>query len=783
MKKHAIIACIVALASLHSLALAQDAAKQETKKSTLTFDDIFPRKRFSGKSPQGMAWSYDGRYLAYKWNAYNDKGYDLWVYDQKEGKPKRLTTMDTWADFDRDIPKYKEAYKKMDEEEEKVLKMSNDEYRKYQIELRKKPNDFGPTYPGIGDIVWAKTKDEMLLTYRGDIYLWKMEEGKPKRLTKTRDAETNIEWASDDKSFTYQRGDAVYRFTFGSAEVEQLNPPLPNGMPMYGYSISPDGTKIMLSTGRDTSGAREVDYITYRERFARAQKTGRDVADDPFRWESYLFIYDLNDSPTANPKNDGKPWEVIKLPAGENRLALFYHSKPWSPDSKKLVFGTWDRDNQTLEIHVADVESRTQKAVYKTKVDGEHTSAEMADPFYTPDGKKIVTMLETSGYRHAWLVDPLLEGASQLTKGDFEVYPIKVTPDGKYLICRSSKESPARMNYYKADMETGEMKRLTTREGTYDELAVSEQANAMSVTFRNFTTMKELYVMDAKNGGSEKAITDSHRKGFYDLVKVIPKLFTYKNRLGMTVWGRMYLPPNWSKDKKWPLYIDVYGGPLGTGHSVNDDGVGLWENYLAATKGIIYVTIDPRGQSGYGAVFGKANFEQPGKAQVEDLVDGVSWLKEHYSVDPKRVAVSGWSFGGFQTQMCMYTAPDVFTLGIAGAGPTEWQNYNNWYSGGVIGKSKVGANPPTLDKYSLTNICQNLKSPLLLLHGVEDTNVLFQDTIHVYQKLLQWGKGDLVELVIDPTGGHGMGGDLNHRDQLAIYLRFIEKWWGPLENK
>jgi dipeptidyl aminopeptidase/acylaminoacyl peptidase len=125
----------------------------------------------------------------------------------------------------------------------------------------------------------------------------------------------------------------------------------------------------------------------------------------------------------------------------------------------------------------------------------------------------------------------------------------------------------------------------------------------------------------------------------------------------------------------------------------------------------------------------------------------------------------------------MYTAPDVFTLGIAGAGPTEWQNYNNWYSGGVIGASRIGK-PEDLDKYSLTNLAKYLKSPLMLLHGMEDTNVLFQDTVKVYRKLLQYGKGDLVELALDPTGGHGMGGDMNTRDRHAIYLQFIKKWWG-----
>jgi dipeptidyl aminopeptidase/acylaminoacyl peptidase len=193
--------------------------------------------------------------------------------------------------------------------------------------------------------------------------------------------------------------------------------------------------------------------------------------------------------------------------------------------------------------------------------------------------------------------------------------------------------------------------------------------------------------------------------------------------------------------------------------------------------GYITATIDPRGQSGYGSTFAKANFDKPGVPQTEDLVDAVKYIDATYGVDKTKVGLNGWSFGGFQTQMCMFTAPDVFTLGIAGAGPTEWQNYNNWYTGNTIARSPLG-DPKVADQFSLTKVAKNLRNPLLLLHGVEDTNVLYQDTIKVYQQLLRYGKGPLVELSIDPTGGHGMGGDMSNRDRHLIYLAFLKKHWG-----
>ena len=141
-------------------------------------------------------------------------------------------------------------------------------------------------------------------------------------------------------------------------------------------------------------------------------------------------------------------------------------------------------------------------------------------------------------------------------------------------------------------------------------------------------------------------------------------------------------------------------------------------------------------------------------------MDAARWLVEHAGVDESRMAMHGWSFGGFQTQMTLYTEPDVFAAGIAGAGPTEWKNYNSWYTTGTVGERWDEAPMPDGKTYSLIPLAKNLTARLLLVHGVEDSNVLYQDTVKVYQALLQAGKEALVDLFLDPTGGHGLGGDV-----------------------
>lgn len=748
----------------------------------LNFDDLFPRRPFTGKSPVAMTWSHDDRYLAYLWNPYADHGMDIWVYDAQAGAAKRITSIDAMKPFDRDIPKTIEFFKKDDEELDKADKMTDLEYREW-FQKRKKENEARRDTPSysISEMEWAKTADEMLFVYKGDIFRLKMGETKPVQMTRTREYESQVEYSKDDKGFYFRRGDGVFYMSFDSPVVRQLNPALPNNMPLNGYSIAPDGSRMVIYTGRQLGSDRQVDYLSYRNRFAEAQKASRAVADDKFNSESYIYLYDLNDDPEANPANDGKPWEVWKFPGGEEYMESSVNPEPWSPDSKQFVFASWKRDHKELVVWTADVSSKTIKAIYKTSHDGEHRTPSLCAPFYTPDGQRVVCMLENSGYRQAWSIDPNAQTATQITKGDFETYPLSCSKDGKDLFVRSGKESPARMALYRVDMASGEYHKFSSEEGSYGEPTLSHDKSKAAVLFNNWTQLKEMYVLGTREEGEEKPITESHREGFNEINVQQPEIFTYKNRNGQTIYGFMFVPKDLKKSKaKRPLMVYVYGGPLGTDKSVVDGAFNstayLFNMYLTQRYGFVTVTIDPRGQSGYGSDFGKANWNQPGKAQVEDLSDGVKYLVENYNVDPKKVAVNGWSFGGFQTQMCMYTAPNVFTLGIAGAGPTQWQNYNNWYSGGVIGKSPIG-DQKALDKYSLTYLAKNLQSPLLLLHGMEDTNVLFQDTIKVYQELLHYGKGDLVELAFDPTGGHGMGGDMSNRDRHAIYLAFLRKWW------
>ncbi len=729
--------------------------------------------------------------------------------DDKSRKEDDDDSANTGAKKDKAGPdKKKKKTKKEIEEERKIIETVSD---------KDADDEDAPRYSGISSFKWHPEKNSLLFTSESDIFLIEdVSEPELKRLTKTSARESQVDFLPDGSGYTYAVDDAVMRVEFGSHVIEQINPRLGGGQSLSRYTISPDGKRLVVvgRTGERFAGSRKVDIIRYRDRFAKSDSVSRTVSDDEVKPQKVVvYLYDIESADTE----ESRLIQVFETQIDEPRDVI--STPKWSLDSQQVTFCFFDQKNSEVQILLApfpneeeiekaiekvekekkpvakkdDEEEQSSgrgrrssprssgpetikqeaKVVYRFKHYGGPNTPRMVEPDFAGDSKHIVFLSEQSGFRHVHLLDPLYESVRQLTSGNFEVYPIRFSDDHKLLFVTSTKESPARQMVYQLDLESGKLDRLNKDDGTFSSVAVSNNGKSLIGNFVRYGQLTELVRQNEKK--QVKTLTDSHPEKAKDLTKTQPEFFEYQNRHGHTISGLMFKPDGWKKSKKHPLLIYVYGGPLGNRHSVNDgsyssDGY-FFQMYMARKHGYVTIVVDPRGQSGYGGLFEKSNFEQVGKPQVEDLVDGVEYMKENYNIDDQRVAIYGWSFGGFQTQMCLYTEPDVFQVGMAGAGPTEWENYNSWYTTGTIGPSRTGQ--PDQKKYSLIPLAKNLKGKLLLVHGMEDTNVLFQDTIAVYRALLKAGKETQVELFLDPTGGHGLGGDVKRLGRMRKYEEFL----------
>ncbi|MBI5850406.1 MAG: S9 family peptidase [Planctomycetes bacterium] len=816
------------------LALSLRVAAQQPAED-LTLEKLFPKKGLFGPGAASIEYSKDGRHAAWLHRPYVERrhGNDLYVFDVDSGEVRRLTDARTMAAFQskaRDVLADREDKRKKREEKAKAAVAKPepakpepaktegakpeppppppiDAARARAIANMHVDADVGdddaddekaPRYSGVNSFAWSPVARALLFSSEGDLFRYELDAGRIERLTHTKAGEGQAAWLPDGSGFTFVVDGNLFRTRFGSHVVEELTPPIEGDERIQGYELSEDGKRAVFVVRKGKAamdGERRVKIAKYTGRFVEVQEVPRHVSDDPIgKGEIRIYLWDLD---TAM-REDGTLWLVHKFEnTGPRDVA---RTPEWSPDGTRVVFATFEQKTGQVLIHesvfpIGDaaqpkpeekgevpgrfkrVLERPAKTVYRFLHDGGPNTPGMMNPTWLADGRHVLFLSEQSGFRHLHVLDPRYESQRQLTAGTFEVYPVRLSEDRKTVFVTATKEHSSRLDGYRVDVDTGAMTRLTPLDGSWDDAAINDAGHVLA----NFSAWGHgpAELVHVAPSGTVTTITDSHPDPARAATDVRPELFSYENRNGQTIHGFLFEPQRAAGEKR-PLLIYVYGGPLGTRKQVVDGSYHgdayLLARYLARTHGWLCVTIDPRGMSGYGALFEKANFEQVGRPQTEDLADGVKWLVANRAVDPEKVAMHGWSFGGFQTQMCMYTEPDVFKFGIAGAGPTEWQNYNSWYSTGTIGPSRAGATD--LEKYSLLPLAKNLKGRLMLVHGMEDSNVLYQDTVRVYRELLKAGKETLVELFLDPTGGHGLGGDVERLARARKYEEFLVRCLG-----
>ncbi|MEM9800162.1 MAG: DPP IV N-terminal domain-containing protein, partial [Planctomycetota bacterium] len=683
------------------------AVDDEKEAIEFDLETIFDEKGLFGPSVRSIEISADGRYAAYLYRPYAERrhGSDLWILDLESGETERVTSVSVMSRFQKDARKVGEdriekAKKKGGKDEDAEDGDANDEEAKEKsgswsalkdkaaagdddddssddelteddlrlmdvVDEDDADDEDAPRYGGVGAFAWAPETSEMLVTSGGDVYRYDVTSGDGLvRLTKTRERERDVQYLPDGSGYTALINDALVRVRFGDHFVDQLDPKLPGGMSMRGYRISPDGERVVFvaaNSSRDQGGRREVNIATYRDRFMKVRTVPRTVSDDPIRaTETAVFLYDL---PAPDAEN-GELLRVYERKTSGPRDVL--RVPDWAPDSSRVTFAVFDQSSS--EVHVleatfpgdddeadasetsdedsGDVVDRAAEVVHRFLHTGGPNTPRMIEPRYLADSRRIVFLTEQTGFRHLHVLDPVYESLRPLTFGRFEVYPFGMPEDRSCVWIESTREDPACLDVYRVDLESGELTRLTPNRGQYSSAAVSPDGKHVVASFTAFGSLRELVHVDAEKGAQTK-VTDSHPEKAHTLTEASPSFFQFENRHGQTIHGHLFEPAR-KKDEKRPLLIYVYGGPLGTRKQVAEGNFGsdgyFFANYMAREHGWVTCTIDPRGMSGYGALFEKANFEQVGVPQVEDLVDGVAHLVENHGVDPERVAIHGFLF-------------------------------------------------------------------------------------------------------------------------------------------
>jgi len=385
------------------------------------------------------------------------------------------------------------------------------------------------------------------------------------------------------------------------------------------------------------------------------------------------------------------------------------------------------------------------------------------------DNEKIWYQSEETGYSHIYVENVITGEKKALTSGKFEIIKAALSHDKKTFYITSNKQSPHEHHFYHLPVTGGEMKRITSEIGGH-EVTISPDEKMLAIRFSASNKPWELYVMPNKAGAKMEQLTHSTTKAFETYTWRKPEIIYFDAQDGTKVPARIYRP----EKANGAGVIFVHGA--GYLQNVHEWWSSYYREYmfhnLLADNGYTVLDIDYRGSDGYGRDWRTAIYRFMGGKDLDDQLDGAKYLVETQGCDAARLGIYGGSYGGFMTLMAMFTAPGTFTSGAALRSVTDWAHYNHGYTSNIL-------NTPVEDsiayaKSSPIYHAEGLEGNLLMLHGMVDTNVHFQDVVRLSQRLIELEK-EHWELAVFPMENHGFVEASSWADEYRRIFELFQK--------
>lgn len=745
-----------------------------TNRSSLAIQQIMQGEGFVGFLPEDIRWGTDSRTIYFNWNPERDTLRSDYRIRVGESEPVKLT--------DEEIMNRSNIGNYNEDRSQMVYSKNGD---LYWLEIasgrtRQLTNTVGPeSSPKFsGD-------DKFIIYESGDnLFSWEIATGEIEQLTNfikgnkrfQGKSQGHKKWLEDQQMELFE----VLRERKAKQEVqkkqrERLQPDRPveiyyGRKRLSGVEVSPDlrFVSYRLTTTVDDKIAEMPEYVT-ESGYAEMRRTRPKVGDIQDSYDAYIYDRQRDTFYTINTKDipgiKEKPAYLFEYHKGEEEFEREYNNErdviilgpEFSEDGQAIVV-VRSLDNKDRWIMLLDPLTGNLKLL-----DRQHDEAWVGGPGisswnfsggtigWLPDNQHIYFQSEATGFSHLYLLDVNSGEKKALTNGKFEIIDAQLSNDGSTFYITSNAESPHEHHFYHLPAMGGKLKRITKSKGGH-EVEVSPDEKYLAIRFSTSNQPWELYLMENKAGAKMTKLTESTTDAFgaYDWRQ--PEIVQFQASDGARVPARIYRPEN--PTPGGPAVIFVHGaGYLQNVHE-------WWSSYfreymfhnILVDNGYTVLDIDYRASNGYGRDWRTAIYRHMGGKDLADQVDGAKYLVDEWGVGADRIGIYGGSYGGFITMMALFNHPGTFKSGAALRSVTDWAHYNHEYTSNIL-------NIPTMDsiayqRSSPINFAEGLEDELLILHGMVDSNVQFQDVVRLAQRLIELGK-EHWEFAVFPLESHG----------------------------
>lgn len=717
----------------------------------LTLERIFSDPDLSGTTPRLARLTPDGERVTYLKGRESDSNLlDLWVFDIESGEHRK------WIDAREVQPE--------------AVELSAEEAARRE---RQRIADLR----GIVDYRVAGGGRFVLFPLGGDIHVLDTEsgDGGVRQITDSEAFDTDPQVAPGGENVAFIRGQDLWIANLETGRTSALTTDgegtISNGVAEFiaqeemgrdtGYWWSPDGDAIAFL---------QVDEAPV-EVARRYEVTADDIQIVEQR-------YPYTGTPNVNYRLG-----VVDIESGEtewidlgNEDDLYIPRVKWLPGGEQLAYQRQSRNQKTLELVFVNIANGMAKTVI---TETSETWVDLHDDLHFVSGQDaFIWSSRRDGHNHLYLLDHDGGVIRRLTAGDWSVDALVGVDDVTGMIYFTAAEkSPVEKHLYRQSLvtETPEaVSRITRRPGFHD-IAMSGNARVYIDTFSSIDQPPQvsLHRTDGErlHWLAENRVAGDHPYAPFMEGHRPTRFGTLEAEDGQSLHYRITLPPDHNGGGRHPVFMYVYGGP--TSQTVtNSWGRRILVEQYMARHGFVVFSLDNRGTPRRGTAFQAPAYLELGRVEVTDQATGVEYLRGLDFVDPERIGIFGWSYGGYMALMTLMQNPELYAAGVSVAPVTDWRLYDTHYTERYLGTPQE--HPEAYEQGDVVTYADNLADPLLLIHGMADDNVLFTHSTRLMKALQDAGKP--FELMTYPGAKHGISGQ---QSQLHVYRMitrfFVEK--------